>query len=179
MITKQNDGREAITMSLGEIVDLYDIGLGNMKVGYTGLNGFHKAVGQTTMLNPFSFTDEVRQKITRNKFRLRPFVDEMLTEERGRLIREIMDDADAVMIPSEDKQRNALFQYRESQFLKVKHTVEGLHVFERSDLFRENKNPILPETEMALGPIIAGSDWREANIPKSPGEPAGGETAAE
>ena len=66
-----------LSLSLGEIFALYNTGLGNPAAGFLGLSGFNKAVGDRTIVVPYSFLDEVRQNITRNKFKLRPFVEEI------------------------------------------------------------------------------------------------------
>jgi hypothetical protein len=128
----------ALDLTLGEIVELYDIGIGNLPRGHAGLNGFNKAVGERVMLQPFSLTDEVRQRITRNKFILRPFIDEVDKEERLRITQEVMDDPEALFVPQDDEARQAIWHKKYAEALKVKHTVHGLHIFKHEDFFREN-----------------------------------------
>ncbi len=175
---------ETLWMPLADILSLYNVGIGNLSIGHAGLNGFQKAVGDKVLLQPFSLTDEVRQHITRNKFKLRPFFEEVDHELRLSLAREITGDPEAQKIPDDDLLALAQWNRRYSAALKIKHPVEGLHIFKRDDFFRDNKNPIPNETEIALYPIIEGSPWREqhatATPPKAakPAEPEGGESAA-
>lgn len=177
-------GAETFEMQLGEILELYNIGIGNLALGHAGLNGYNKAVGERIMLQPYSLTDEVRQNITRVKFHLRPFAEDVDADVRKQITREVMIDTDtpnADQVPKEDAARTALWHRRYSEHLKVRHEVT-LHVFERTDFFRDNKNPIPNETEIALYPITRGSPWREVNLPaeadskpEKPAEPTGGE----
>ncbi len=168
------NGGGGITMTLGEIIQLYNVGIGNMAMAHAGLNGYNKAVGDRIMLQPFSLTDEVRQKITQVKFILRPFFEEVYKAERERLTQEVMEDENALFVPEKDEARQALWAHKEREALKARHTVHGLHVFKREDFFRENKNPIPNETEIALYPIIEGSPWRQQFCGKT-GDPVGGE----
>lgn len=166
-------------MTLGEIVALANVGIGNLAIGCAGLNGFQKAVGDKVILQPFSLTDEVRQWINRNKFALKDFL-EIDSDERKRITAEVMGEPgkpnfEALLVPPDDDARQAQWGAAYDKACKVKHDVPGLHVFERSDLFRDNKNPIPPDTEAALGPIIAGSPWREKFIQPTAGTPPGGE----
>ncbi len=176
----KSNGASSITMELGEIITLYNVGIGNLSLGLAGLNGYNKAVGERIMLQPFSLTDEVRQKITHAKFILRPFFDEVYKEERARITTEVMGDEEALYVPQEDQARQAMWAHLEQKALKVKHTIHGLHIFKREDFFRENKNPIPNETEIALYPITEGSPWRlqyaaAAEVPPVEEVPPGGE----
>lgn len=178
---KNNDGNGALEMTLGEILELYNLGIGNTQIGNLGLNGYQKAVGQNVMVQPFSLTDEVRQKITRCKFALRPFFEEVDRAERLRITQEVMGtpavgklgeegyeppipDTEAFQVPEDDKPRQALWSKLYAEAMKARHTVHGLHIFDRADLFRENRNPISNEVELALGPIIKDSPWRQKHV---------------
>lgn len=168
---------KTIPMMLGEIVELYNVGIGNMDAGFPGLNGYHKAVGEGIMLQPYSLTDETRQKITHNKFILRPYVTEMDKEERARITRLVTGDEKAIHMPSpkDDPAANARWHLLYHEAMKVEHAVPGLHVFKRDDLFRENRNPIPNATEIALYPIIENSPWWLARVPAAEAPPPGGE----
>lgn len=159
-MTKPTDS--GLMLSLGEILDLYNVGIGNLALGHAGLNGYNKAVGDRIMLQPFSLTDEIRQRIVKNKFILRPYFEEIDRDLRQKITGEVMEDAEAVAVPPEDWRRQGAWARRYTLALRTTHTVGGLYIFERSDLFHDNRNPIPNETEAALGPIIKGSPWRES-----------------
>lgn len=169
----------ALALTLGEILDLYNIGIGNAQVGQLGLNGYEKAVGERPIVNPYSLTKETRQKITKAKFKLRPYFEEMDRELRSQTTIEVMGSEAALVVPREDQVRQAEWHQKYNEALKAVHTVEGLPLFEAEEIFQGNKNPIPNEVELALGPIIKGSPWREKNVPDTaaaaPAEPSGGE----
>ncbi len=180
---KSNGTSEPLVMTLGEILSLYNDGIGNMKVGSPGLNGYQKAVGEGIILQPYSLTDEVRQHITKCRFILRPYFEEIDKEERQRITSEVMDgDPTALHVPKDDERRQALWHKLYADALEVEHTIHGLHIFKREDFFRENKNPIPNVCEEALYPITDGSPWRLAHegqlgaqAAAKPTDPPGGE----
>ncbi len=173
------NSENALALTLGEILDMYNIGIGNEQIGQLGLRGYEKAVGERAIVNPYSLTKETRQKITKAKFKLRPYFEEMDREQRAQITIEVMGSEAALVVPREDQIRQAEWSQKYAEALKAVHTVEGLPLFDADELFQGNKNPIPNDVELALGPIIRGSPWREKNVPDKPepkaDSPAGGE----
>lgn len=150
---------ETVTMTLGEIVAVYSSICGNGN--HLGLNGYQKAVGEKIMVQPYSFTDETRQDITRNRFVLKPFIEGVEQAERERITCEVMEDPEAKFVPADDEAKQSAWFAAYRKACAVRHPVPGLRIFARSDLFRENRNPIPSDVETGLGPILEGSPWRE------------------
>lgn len=171
-----------LSLTLGEILALYAAICGAPSGVHLGLNGYQKAVGQNIMVQPYSFTDETRLHIAAVRFKLKGFAEELDRGERVRITALVMGDAGAQFVPQGDEAKQALWANLYAKVLAIRIEVTGLHVFQRGDFFRDNKNPIPPEVEIGLGPIIEGSPWREAFIPKAPAAaaippaPPGGET---
>ncbi len=170
------NSQSVLALTLGEILDLYNIGIGNAKVGEHGLNGYEKAVGEKSIVNPYSLSKETRQKITRVKFALRPYFEEIDRELRAAITIEVMGSDAALVVPKEDQLRTAEWHQKYAEALKVPHTVEGLPLFDAEEIFQGNKNPIPNEIEIALGPILIGSPWRLKNVPAPEAAPPGGDS---
>lgn len=151
-------------LKLSEILDLYD--------AISQLDGFIKVVGDKVIQVPYKLTDEVRRKIVKNRRLLKPFVEDY-DARRLEIIREIADDGTTYVAP-DDGPKQAEFAVKDRAERASLHNVEGLHIFERGDLFVENKNPIPGTVEDALAPIIKGAlpEPEEAKV----AVPEGGET---
>lgn len=148
-------------LKLGEIL--------NLRNALLNLDGFPKAVGESVIQVPYKFTDEVRRSIVKNLRLLKPFLEDYEVR-RMEIIREVADDGSSYVAP-EDGPRQTQFGLKDRQERQTLHNVDGMHVFERSDLFVENKNPIPGSVEDALAPVIKGALVEEP----AKSEVAGGE----
>jgi hypothetical protein len=165
-----------IALRLREILDCYNVGIGNMALGHLGLNGYYKAVGERPILNPYSFTDDTRGKITRNRWVLRPFFEETDKEIREAITREVMRNPEATHVPEADATRQGEWHRRYAAAIAQSFAVDGLLLLNRDELFRDNKNPIPSEVEIALYPLILDSPWRlkfASATPKAATPPGG------
>ncbi len=152
-------------LKLGDILDLRNALL--------NLDGFPKAVGERVIHVPYKFSDEVRRAIVKNLRLLKPFQEDY-DERRLQIIKEVADDGTTFVAP-EDGPRQAQFAVKDRLERMSLHSVDGLHVFERSDLFVENKNPIPGSIEDALAPVIKGA--LPDQVPSKAVVAEGGETS--
>ena len=132
-------------LTLGDCIELRN-GLGQ-------LDGFTKIVSDKPVFVPYKFKDSTRRKIVANLRVLKPIVEDG-DEIRLRIIKDIASEETPGVIDEFDAVRNTEANNRwRKERKESKHTV-SLEMFDRSELFVEDKNPIPGSVEVALTAVL-------------------------
>lgn len=137
-----------------------------LKNGLSQLDGFNKIVNDKPVFVPYKFKDATRRKIVANLRVLKPIVEDG-DELRLRIIKDNSPEETPGFIDEFDGPRNALANAAWRRERKENKSKVMLEMFDRSELFSDDKNPIPGSVEEAITPVMNDTpEIKEASKPE-------------